>query len=346
MDWVAFHQAGGPMAFVYPRDWTIRGDRHLELVSPAGSVVRWVAFRSPDDCGDEVVRYEVGPESWQLGRRRVLVRVDYAPTPAAQPSEKDVVLAIVGSTRPDPEPPEAMTAFVQEVVDHATRAFPAARVAAEGTALRVDGRTVFDLAQAFRDVTLHPSSRTARVEQILAVLQLEDQPTPGWTEAQSAVFPLLVPAAHAAERVVLPLNQSLCVAYALDQGPVMRRVTRPHLADWDVAPDVLHARALHNLDTRTLFRGRTRSDTHGSLTVVGGHTFATAEVLLPRFREALVATLGSEFWVAMPARDVVGAARTGDEAELRVFAEGTYAADPYPVTPRLFMSRADGLTEE
>ena len=53
MHWREFHEPGGPLAFTYPEAWRVSAHERLELVSPAGSVIRWVAYRAPEDAGDE-----------------------------------------------------------------------------------------------------------------------------------------------------------------------------------------------------------------------------------------------------------------------------------------------------
>ena len=363
MHWREFHEPGGPLAFTYPEAWRVSAHERLELVSPAGSVIRWVAYRAPEDAGDEVVvtgspdggeggdggdggdgGEGSGERTWQLARKRVVVQITYRPHPDAGEDEQGLVEGIVRSTRPAPALPDDARAFVNEVREAAVRRFDGAEIHDDGMEVVVGGRGRLDLRRAYRDATLHPHARAARVQQLLDLLAGQGEAEAvlaDYALARSRLFPLLAAGSTVPAAIHVAVAEGIGLELAVEFGPGMHRITEPMRDAWGVGVEELRAQALGNLAEHYPLRLRRQEGT--TLTLCGGHTFATGELLLRRLGPAVAEHLGEAPLVGIPARDVVALVHPEDEATLESFVRTTHATDPHPITRQIYVLREGEL---
>jgi len=172
-----------------------------------------------------------------------------------------------------------------------------------------------------------------------------------WTKAKELLRPRLV---SPDMRVTVPdvlvrrFAPGAVVAYVLDQGRRVQYVIRDHLVSWGVDTRRIHEVAVANLEalSEALPLELREGKGGGLLTLVAmGDSYDAARLVLPRFRERLMAELGEPIFVGIPDRDTF-VAWSSDHAQLAklVALIGKYAAEePYPITGTIFRVDRKGV---
>jgi hypothetical protein len=352
VNWTRFYEPGALVSFSYPEDWTLLTEGSLQLVSPASSAITWSTFASKVDLGATLKRSEgkdiAGPpgsvgRSWTLSQRATVLMVTYFADPVALEAEREVVEAIIASAELDPPLPADAQALLEEVELRARRLVPDKRVTRAGFGIEVEDLGVLSLSNIYQATLVHPEQRDARIDQALGALSAichADEILTDFERAGERLFPLLVSAENEPDstRLVRPLNPSLSIAYSVDFGPAMARVTQQTVSQWGVDAIVVHERALENLAREHPVELRAATRERCSCLLTDEFTFATGQVLLPDYHAKVSAEFGESFIVAMPSRDIVVATRESDIDALSHFAASDYESLPFPLTPEVFRS--------
>ncbi len=356
MRWIEFNEPGAPLSFSYPESWTLLNEESLQLVSPAGSAFTWSIFGSEVDLGEGVTcseqeleqSAEMAGRSWSIARRNVMLMVTYFADPTAIDDEREIVDRIIASARPDPDLPADADALVLDVEIGLKRTFPDKNVRREGFGLAVEDLGVLNLANIYRAIQFSPDSRDDQVEQCVrtfSAVQRSEAVLADYAQARELLFPLIVSRGEDSDhsRVLRDLNRALQIAYAVDFGPAMARVTVELLETWGVDAVAVHEQALCNLSARCPLELKPVNRDGVDCVLTEFFTFATAQVLLPEYHAALHSKLGATFLVAMPSRDIAIASAEENRDALSRFAAQDFEEYPHALSPVLFRCSAEKL---
>ena len=146
----------------------------------------------------------------------------------------------------------------------------------------------------------------------------------------------------------------LAIGYVLEEGesierePAQRTIVHADLARWGIDEEELHEQAVQNLvlySREHSMQGQ-RAEGFMMLRLANPDRHNAARILLPELHRKLREHLGTTFYAAMPARDILIAFSSADEemlAHLRRDLEHDYRNAERPLSPKVFQVTPDGI---
>jgi hypothetical protein len=253
-----------------------------------------------------------------------------------------------------PLEPEKFTTYVAETL---ADLHPGAEVEIIGPhELLVDGRRL-DLENLARMVRHEPGRGGEIVETYLRQLFASDVAALANVSldlVRPRVMPRIQPEsifAHLRRDMVahVPFVNGTVVVFVIDLPQMTVSITTEQLVRWGLSPDELEALARRNLRqyTSQLDVKVVESKEGGRAAIVSQQDgYDAARLLLDDLFPRLAPTLGGDFLVAAPARDMFVALTTGPDEfvhRLQSRVEEDFRRLPYPITPDLFYVTRDGV---
>ena len=250
--------------------------------------------------------------------------------------------------------------FLKQVIDVARHHFPLLQTSASrGFSVRL-GQSEISLSNFYRMYLQQPQNfRRIIVPGLTTVVRLQelgpDQLAPSLEQVRQRILPILSSEddPRSDERVQMPWVGGLCVGYVVDEDDSYRYVHQRMIQAWNLSPDDLHELALQNL--------RRYSAAHPlEVTMVGDDdnprllmpvkpdAYNCSRVLDPDFHGQLRELFGPELIVGVPNRDFFVAATMKDPeliAQIRKRVDEDYSTMHHPLTRRLLVVSADGVSE-
>jgi hypothetical protein len=245
-------------------------------------------------------------------------------------------------------------AFTNQLVVMLRQMYPAARIDVAGPRdLLVNGRYV-GVTELFQLTQSQPSVPSDLVERRLRQLVETGEPTVPLATAQRRIMPCLRPHSDLMKpgqrrRAFAEYVNDTVIAFTIRLTNSAIDVNRDDLYRWRVSVDELDMIARDNL---VRFRPEVeaqfiQSSEGGRLAVFATHDGYDAErILLDSLHEELCAELGSDFYVAVPARDMFFAFTMTPESfvsRVRKRFQLLYRTAPEPITSELFIVTRDGV---
>ena len=250
--------------------------------------------------------------------------------------------------------------FLKQVIDVARHHFPLLQTSASrGFSVRL-GQSEISLSNFYRMYLQQPQNfRRIIVPGLTTVVRLQelgpDQLAPSLEQVRQRILPILSSEddPRSDERVQMPWVGGLCVGYVVDEDDSYRYVHQRMIEAWNLSPDDLHELALQNL--------RRYSAAHPlEVTMVGDDdnprllmpvkpdAYNCSRVLDPDFHGQLRELFGPELIIGVPNRDFFVAATMKDPeliAQIRKRVDEDYSTMHHPLTRRLLVVSADGVSE-
>lgn len=267
---------------------------------------------------------------------------------------------IVSSLRIAVRPAWPPDVFRNHVLELAARYFPLLQVEPAGSfSIRLADSEIH-LANSYRLYLLKPEEfRRIVLPALTAVVRLQElspeQIVPPLRDVRQRILPMLSPEDDGAsdELVRMPWVGGLNVSYVLDEHDAYRFIHVSMLEEWGLELDELHALALQNLQ-------RYAAEHPLEVTVVGDQEDPTmlmpvrpdayncVRLLDPAFHSRLRELFGPELLVGLPNRDFFVAVSLNHPSvipEVQARVGQDYASMHYPLTRRLLVISADGVSE-
>lgn len=250
--------------------------------------------------------------------------------------------------------------FRRRVLALAGQHYPLLKASVSGSfSVRIEESEIH-LANCYRVYLLQPEEfRRIVLPALTAVVRLQelgpDQMMPPLEVIRNRILPMLSPDEEPQSEglVRVPWVGGLCVSYVLDEQDSYRFIHESMMEQWQLQPEGLHALALQNL--------RLYSAEHPlEVTVVGeecdpsllmpvkADAYNCVRLLDPVFHRRLRELFGPEVLVGLPNRDFFVAVSLQQPALIAQVQERVcrdYATMHYPLTHRLLVISADGVSE-
>lgn len=289
-----------------------------------------------------------------LSRDRRAIGPSTSGTPPVRGAAVDPVRAEIERMTSMPQEPEA---FAETVAKLLRRMQPEYNIELVGPReLLVNGRRL-DLDNLSRMVAHEPDRGREIVEHFLDqlfagdALNLADMPL---EFARARIMPRIQPNTifdHLSRDMVahVPYVNDTAVVFVTDLPQMTVSITTEQAVRWGIESDELDDIARDNLggyaptiDFRVL-----ESREGGKAVVISEHDgYDAARLLLGSLYPSLAPKLGGDFFVAVPARDMMIAMSLGPEPfveRLRQRVQEDYRRMPYPISPDLFYVTRDGV---
>lgn len=255
---------------------------------------------------------------------------------------------------PIPHEPEAFAEHVAQIV---RQRHPGSVVALVGSRqLLVDGRRI-DLDNLYRMVLNGPAHASEIIERYLEQVVFSDATR--FTHlplefARGRIMPRIQPQTifqHVDPEMVahVPFVNGTVIVFVLDLPQMTVSITTEQMIRWGLSPDDLEHIARANL-------GQYRPDARlrviesregGRAALVAEHDgYDAARLLLSDLFDRLAPSLGGNFYVALPARDMFLALSPGPEPFVRRIHQRVvedFRRLPYPITTDFFLVTRDGV---
>jgi uncharacterized protein YtpQ (UPF0354 family) len=172
-----------------------------------------------------------------------------------------------------------------------------------------------------------------------------------WTDAKEVLRARLVPANYLpleAEALSRPFASGVIVAYAIDEGRVVRFASESDRERWKVDLGVIHETAIANLDALSAAVELEIAEARGGgrfAIVDTDDGYDAARLVLPRFRARLLDALGEPMFVGIANRDflVAWSAKTALFAKFVARVVEDFSQQPYPITDTIFRVDRQGV---
>ncbi len=253
-----------------------------------------------------------------------------------------------------PHEPEA---FAECVADMLRRLQPEYAIDLVGPReLLVNGRRL-DLENLFRMVNHEPGRGTEIVEHYLEQLfagEAIQLATMSFDFARPRFMPRIQPESifeHLSRDQVahIPYVNDTVIVFVTDLPHMTVSITTEQLVRWKVSVDAVDEIARENLDNYApeLEIQLVESKEGGRAAILGQHDgYDAARLMLGGIYQRLAPQLGGDFYVAIPARDMLVAFSRGPEPfvrRLRERVDADYRRLPYPICPDFFFATRDGV---
>lgn len=253
--------------------------------------------------------------------------------------------------------PRDPLAFAQRVAGMLKQLRPNYSVDLTGSReLLVNGRRL-DLDNLFRMVAHEPERADEIVEHFLEQLFSGDGLELGDVDfefARPRVMPRIQPDSifeHLSRDLVahVPFVNGTVIVFVIDLPQMTVSITADQMLRWGVGPDDLEQIARQNLeayDPDTSFEVIESRDGGRAVVVAQQDGYDAARLLLGDLHAKLSPSLGGNFYVAVPARDMMIAFSTEPPAfvaRLIRRIDEDHRRMPYPITPQLFYVTRDGV---
>lgn len=199
------------------------------------------------------------------------------------------------------------------------------------------------------------------LDKLINALKLIGKEDFGWEEVKDRIYPQLK-----LEDQLKPLvgdsnlkNEDKLVfvdfvgeikcAFGIDFSQSIRYVSQKQLENFGIGVEELKKIAVRNLVKQEEMANKINytKDENGNKYIfcdaVDG--YAAARLLLPDFYQTAANTLGEEFLVAIPERDMLAATEKPNALNLRRMALNVYAKSGHPVYPGLLLATKNGLKQ-
>jgi hypothetical protein len=250
--------------------------------------------------------------------------------------------------------------FLKQVIELARQSFPLLQSsAARGFSLRL-GQSEISLSNFYRMYLQQPDHfRRIVLPGLTTVVRLQElgpgQLAPELAQVRDRILPMLSAddEPRADERIRVPWVGGLSVGYVVDEDDSYRYIHQRMLDTWGLSQDDLHELAMTNL--------RTYSAEHPlEVTMVGDEdeprmlmpvhpdAYNCSRILDPAFHGRLRDLFGPELVIGVPNRDFFVAVSIHDDdliEQVRARVREDYAAMHHPLTRRLLVISADGVSE-
>jgi len=299
---------------------------------------------------------------WTVRHKKIMI-VATIQSPDRRPLEPgflkycEMVLSTLKLANQPAWPPDV---FLKQVIDVARHHFPLLNSSASrGFAVRL-GQSEISLANFYRMYLRQPENfRRIVVPGLTTVVRLQelgpDQLAPTLDQVQERILPILSAEddPRSDERVQMPWVGGLSVGYVVDEEDSYRYVHQRMIEAWDLSQESLHELALQNLR-------RYAAENPLEVTMVGNDNnpqllmpvkpdaYNCSRVLDPDFHLQLRELFGPELIVGVPNRDFFVAATIKDPSlisQIRKRVDEDYATMHHPLTRRLLVVSADGVSE-
>lgn len=147
----------------------------------------------------------------------------------------------------------------------------------------------------------------------------------------------------------VPFVNGTVIVFVLDLPQMTVSITTEQMVRWGLDSDALYNLARENLDNyapETSIQ-LVESKEGGRAAILSEQDgYDAARILMSGLYDRLVTALGSDFYVATPARDMFVALSSGPPTfvkRLRDRVEQDYRRMPYPITPDFFIVTRDGI---
>jgi hypothetical protein len=249
-----------------------------------------------------------------------------------------------------------MRAFRDQVLDIMRRKFPdeAARPGPDDGSISLESSTLnLDNIYATAQRLSGADREAAIVEFLGSTLQAsrnESKSIP-WADAKGNLRVRLVPENYLpveAEALSRPFAPGVIVAYAIDEGRVVRFASRSDRERWKVDLDTIHETAVANLDALSATVELELAEARGGGRFAFVDTldgYDAARLALPRFRARLLDALGAPMFVGIPNRDflVAWSAKTALFGKFVARVVEDFSQEPYPITDTIFRVDRQGI---
>lgn len=148
----------------------------------------------------------------------------------------------------------------------------------------------------------------------------------------------------------VPFVNDTIIFYMIDQPDMMVSITRSLIEKWNISADEIDILARKNLQSLSLneFKPEVISTVEGGLAAIVryGDGYDSSRLLLPELFETLFPVFKSNFYAAIPARDIfICFKHTPDDMfkRLKQKARNDFDKFPYPISSKLFLVTRDGI---
>ena len=349
---------------VFPGSRRVRHSRPLNVPYPS----MCIEGESNDTAGLRWWTRWLSPPTWRPWRlwttryKSVCVVASFQTSGRRDPELETVATMIMNSLEFADEPADPPHIFADRVVRIARDRFPALKCR-RSDEFRVQlGESNINLFNFYRSYVQEPE----RFEEIIlpalaTVAQVQEwgtaQAEPTLESVRDRILPMLYPEdvwrRSFPNFVGTPWVGDLMVLYVVDEKHAYWYIRGDMLDRWNLDRDELHTLALSNLDAyfdRQHMEYIMAGEDGGPRLLMPKRpdAYNSSRILSRRFCSVLRGELGSELAVGVPSRDFLVAVSMGaDEAigQIRRKVEDDFSRMDHPLSPRLLLISADGVSE-
>jgi hypothetical protein len=299
---------------------------------------------------------------WTARYKSVCVVATFQTTGRRDPELETLATMIMNSLEFADEPPDPPHIFADRVVRIARDRFPSLKCH-RSDEFRVQlGESNINLFNFYRNYVQEPE----RFEDIILPALATVAQVQKWDSAQSEptlasvrgrILPMLYPEEvwrrSFPNFVGTPWVGDLMVLYVVDEQHAYWYIRDDMLGRWHIDRETLHELALANLDRyfeRQQMEYVMGREDGGSMLLMPKRpdAYNSSRILSRQFCSALRTELGAELAVGVPSRDFIVAVSMGQAealSEIRRKVEDDFNRMDHPLSPRLLLVSADGVSE-
>ncbi len=299
---------------------------------------------------------------WSARYKSVCVVATFQTTGRRDPELETLATMIMNSLEFADEPPDPPHIFADRVVRIARDRFPALechrsdefRVQLGDSNINLFNfyRNYVQEPERFEDIILPALATVAQVQQWDSA-----QSEPTLASVRGRILPMLYPEEvwrrSFPNFVGTPWVGDLMVLYVVDEQHAYWYIRDDMLSRWHIDREMLHELALANLDRyfeRQQMEYVMGREDGGSMLLMPKRpdAYNSSRILSRQFCSALRTELGAELAVGVPSRDFIVAVSMGQAealSEIRRKVEDDFNRMDHPLSPRLLLVSADGVSE-